>query len=234
MELHTEVRFRVSGREAELWYPESGSSETADYRFDKEKTTIPLQLTERQAVFVVFRKNTSAESLVIPPDIQTEISEVEGPWDISFPPGLGAPDRIKSLDLVSLTKYENDGIKYFSGTASYTTNVNISGKWLTGGAEIILDLGKVCDMAEVMVNGSPTDTLWLSPYRSDITRYVKKGENKIEVRVTNQWTNRLIGDRLAEPGKKVLNSTLFIRGGQPAESGLLGPVRIFSEKKQLP
>jgi hypothetical protein len=57
---------------------------------------------------------------------------------------------------------------------------------------------------------------------------VRKGINTIEIRITNQWTNRLIGDQKAASGSKVLNSTLFVSPRSPLkESGLLGPVIIF-------
>jgi hypothetical protein len=134
------------------------------------------------------------------------------------------------MKLGSWTTNDDQGIKYFSGTATYTTSINAPGKWFQQDSKILLDLGNVGDIAEVIVNGTPADTLWLFPYRSDITRLLKKGNNKLEIRVTNQWTNRLLGDRLAVSGKKVLNSNLFIPGRQPGESGLLGPVKILWEK----
>lgn len=76
-------------------------------------------------------------------------------------------------------------------------------------------------------SGAPTDTLWMFPYRSDITMLLKKGNNKLEIKVTNQWTNRLLGDRAAVSGQKVLNSNLFVPARQLNESGLLGPVKIL-------
>ena len=38
-----------------------------------------------------------------------------------------------------------------------------------------------------------------APYRTDITDYVRNGDNLIEVAVTNNWANRLIGDEQYEP-----------------------------------
>ena len=37
-------------------------------------------------------------------------------------------------------------------------------------------------------------TLWKPPFRLDISDVVKSGKNELEVKVTNLWVNRLIGD----------------------------------------
>ena len=54
--------------------------------------------------------------------------------------------------------------------------------------------GDVRDVAEVAVNGRRYPVLWKAPFRVDVTGAVKPGENALEVRVTNRWPNRLIGD----------------------------------------
>jgi hypothetical protein len=229
-ELKTDVRFRVSGKEVELWHPESGQSEPASYLIEKDKTMVPLQLTERQSVFVVFRNKSNVESRTITPVIQTQLATVEGPWEIAFQSGLGAPDKASSIKLGSWTTNDDQGIKYYSGTATYSASLNVPANWFQKNAKIVLDMGKVGDIAEVIVNGAPSDTLWFMPYKCDITGLLKKGNNKLEIKVTNEWTNRLLGDRIAPAGKKVLNSNLIIMARQPNESGLIGPVRIIMEK----
>ena len=60
------------------------------------------------------------------------------------------------------------------------------------------------DPAQVSVNGKALGTLWKPPYQSDVTGVLKPGANQLEIEVTNEWTNRLIGDRLAPPEKRVL------------------------------
>jgi len=71
-----------------------------------------------------------------------------------------------------------------------------------------------------------------SAYRLDVTGALKPGVNRVEVRVTNEWTNRLAGDRALPVGKKVLGAGPATFGGAAAaplsESGLLGPVRLIS------
>ena len=58
----------------------------------------------------------------------------------------------------------------------------------------VLDLGKVEVMAEVLLNGVNLGVLWKPPFKVDVTSALKSGNNRLEVKVTNLWPNRLIGD----------------------------------------
>jgi beta-galactosidase/beta-glucuronidase len=140
---------------------------------------------------------------------------------------MGAPEKLQMNKLESWTLNTDEGVKYFSGTADYVTTFDAPKKWFQSGSEFLLDMGKVGDIAEVTLNGTPLGTFWKAPYQVDITNVLKKGENRLEIKVTNQWTNRLIGDMKTASGKKVLNSTLRVFPGQKMnDSGLLGPVTI--------
>jgi hypothetical protein len=229
-ELNTNARFRVTGKEAEIWHPESGKTEPASYSFDKNKTTVPLKLDGRQSAFIVFKNKSNVESRTISPEKTTPLTDITGPWDLTFPSGLGAPEKTKFTTLESWTLSADQGIKYFSGTGTYSTTINAPASWFQKDAKILLDLGKVGDMAMISVNGTPADTLWVLPYRADITQLIKKGSNKLEIKVTNEWTNRLVGDRQAPAGQKVLNSNVMVMARQLNESGLMGPVKILQMK----
>lgn len=120
--------------------------------------------------------------------------EIKQKWQVRFPEGLGAPEEITLPKLMSLHKHEDEGVKYFSGTATYTTSFRVKPSMLAGDKAVLLDLGAVEVMAEVIVNGVNKGVLWSRPYVVDVTDVLQPGENKLEVKVTNQWTNRLIGD----------------------------------------
>jgi hypothetical protein len=230
-----DVRFRVSDKEAELWHSDTGEIEPAEYKIENARTTVPLHLAQRESVFVVFRRATSSPPRAMPGQTSTTLETVTGPWDVSFPPNLGAPEKIQLNKLESWTENANEGVKYFSGTATYNKTVSAPQSWFRPGGKITLNLGMVKDIAEVSVNGKALGTLWKEPYRVDITSALKSGENQLQIKVTNQWTNRLIGDRSAPPDKKVLTpSSSMMRGfGGPRqllESGLIGPVTLVSEE----
>jgi len=230
-----EARFRVMGREAEIWKPDTGEIERAGQASAKDGTVVPLELSEREAVFVVFRRPATSPSSTRPSATTTTLTTLNGPWDVRFQPDLGAPPRLQLAKLESWTANGDPGVKYFSGTATYAKSVRVRDEWLRPGARILLDLGRVADLALVTVNGKALGTLWKPPYQVDATGALRRGENRVEIAVTNQWTNRLLGDRLEPAEKKVLGSSGVNPGGigagpNPAapESGLLGPVRLLS------
>jgi hypothetical protein len=231
--LETEIRFRVEGKEAELWDPASGNVQTTAYLLSGKRTVVPVNLTERQSAFIVFRNKTDIPSKSITrPDPVLNI-DITGPWEVSFPSGLGAPEKISIDTLKSWTLNNDEGVKYFSGTATYSSTFEVSKSFLEKGNRFILDLGKVGDMAAVSVNGSESVLLWKAPFHTDLTGLIRKGTNKIEIKVTNQWTNRLAGDMKLATGKKILNSPLFVRASVLNESGLIGPVKIQKFTDQI-
>jgi len=117
-----------------------------------------------------------------------------GPWDIRFPPKRGAPEKARFDKLISWTKHENSGIKYFSGTATNTIKFKLPKGFLKKNQQVWLDLGDVAVIAEVRLNNKKLGTLWHKPFRIEVSKALKKGTNTLEVDVTNLWINRLIGD----------------------------------------
>jgi hypothetical protein len=227
-----EVRFRVGGKEAELWHADTGTNEPAGYSIVDGRTTVPLHLEERESVFVVFRRPAASLSRVIVPARLSPLAALSGPWEVSFPMNLGAPAKLRIVELDSLTANADDGVKYFSGTATYTRTVPAPRVWFRTGHRILLDLGVVKDVAEVSLNGRALGVLWKPPFRLDVTGTLKPGVNRVEIKVTNQWTNRLVGDRAAPADKKVLAAGPPGFGPPPTltESGLLGPVTLIMSK----
>ncbi|HEY0676650.1 MAG TPA: glycosyl hydrolase, partial [Chitinophagaceae bacterium] len=130
-------------------------------------------------------------------DIQKPI-KISGPWDVRFPSQHGAPEKIRLPELISLHKHPMDGVKYFSGTAVYIKSFELSTpkqkdkRWF-------LDLGKVEVMAEVILNGKIPGIIWKPPFSIDVTDALVQGINKLEIKVTNLWPNRLIGDEHLTP-----------------------------------
>ena len=119
---------------------------------------------------------------------------VEGPWRVTFPPNLGAPAETMLPKLISLHLHSEAGVKYFSGTAAYHKVLAVPQSFKAAGRRLFLDLGRVEVLAEVLLNGTSLGIVWKAPYRLDVTDALRAGDNSLEVRVTNLWPNRLIGD----------------------------------------
>src|SRR5262245_19761480 len=227
-----QTRFRVTGRTAEIWRPDTGDIEPAAYSIAGERTTVPLQLDEREAVFVVFRQPAPQQARQVQAPSTSVLATIGGPWDVAFPPNSGAPERIQLVELTPWSAHADEGVKFFSGTATYAKTIQVQPSWIASGARLMLDLGSVNDLAEVVVNGRPVAIAWKPPYRVDVTGALRAGSNDVQIKVTNEWTNRMIGDRGAPPERRVLAPAAGGRGGggvgQPAASGLLGPVRLIA------
>ena len=120
--------------------------------------------------------------------------KIEGPWQLKFPANLGAPNEMISAQLISLHKHSDNGIKYFSGTVTYTKGFTIPEHAFAKNKLFFLDLGRVEVIAQIILNGNDLGILWRRPYRTEITNGIKPGINHLIIKVTNQWVNRLIGD----------------------------------------
>jgi len=221
-----ETTFRVEGKDAELWHAETGNSEPAAYSIADGRTTVPLRLDPNGAVFVVFRKVAAAPSRALPVPAEAAVSSVTGAWDVAFQPDRGAPAKISLDALSSWSESADPGVKYFSGTATYTKTIEAPADWFKAGTKLWLDLGDVKNIAQVSLNGSPFGILWKPPFRVDVTSALKPGANTLEIKVTNLWVNRLIGDQQPGVTKKYTYTAMeFYRADSPLlPSGLLGPV----------
>lgn len=223
-----EARFRVTGKQPELWHADSGRSEPVSYRIENGETIVPLTLGAESSVFVVFRKPAKANSLIIKKVVPTAVAMLDRPWQVAFQADRGAPAGITLPKLASLSDQAEPGVRYFSGMATYTSSFTLP-KSVNAGAPLWLNLGEVGEIAEVSVNGKHVGYAWHKPYRVDLSGVVRKGVNSVEVKVANLWVNRLIGD--AQPGAEKVTWTSFptYRADTALRpSGLIGPVTLES------
>jgi hypothetical protein len=249
--------FRVKGKRPQLWWPDTGRTETvAVYDEGDGRTLIPLALDPCGSVFVLFRAGAAPladrvvsirrggvelsglpakpapetqlqqESVALYPnsggsagyrlevaqagtyELKTaagralnaripELSnpiEIGGPWELEFPKGLGAPERVTLEQLISWTDHPDPGVRYFSGTATYRRKFEAPARMLGKDRALYLDLGRVSVIAQVKLNGHDLGILWKPPFGVDVTAILQAGENDLMVSVVNLWPNRLIGD----------------------------------------
>jgi hypothetical protein len=225
--------FRVTGKLPLLWHPESGNIEAVSYTIEHGQTIVPLHFDAQGSVFVIFEGKAVVPSHMVPARTQKKLATVDGKWKLTFPPNWGAPAETDFPALISWTQSDKDGVKYFSGTATYHKQIDAPKAWFKPGARMLLDLGTVKEIAEVTVNGKPVgEILWKPPFQVDVTDALKPGANELSVKVTNLWPNRMIGD--LQPGvTKTYTWTDFrpFKAVSPLlESGLLGPVTVWSSE----
>ena len=234
---NVDATFRVAGKAPELWDAATGLSQPVSYSIAGGRTTIPLHLDPWGTLFVVFLKPASSAELKIPEPHETTIDSLDhalnSDWRVGFQPNRGAPDH--SVGFHRLTSWSDFpesevGIRYFSGTATYSKTIQVPAALLTPGARLWLDLGDVEDLARVTIDGKDLGVLWKTPYKVDVTRALVPGENRISIEVTNLWVNRLIGDQQPWALKKYTftDFTPYKADSPLLPSGLLGPVRLVS------
>ncbi|HPR31127.1 MAG TPA: hypothetical protein PLK12_03485, partial [Prolixibacteraceae bacterium] len=202
------------------------------WRIKEGRTEVPLNLDANGSVFVVFERTVhETEANEGPNRIETQTVQILDPhWTLSFDPEWGGPGESIEIDsLKSWSSFTDFGIRHYSGTARYTKTI----QWKEAISQRIwLDLGSVHNLAEVTVNGKVCGIVWTHPYRVEITTALQKGENILEIGVTNTWANRLIGDHPLRKEERLTWTTApYVLEGKPLlPAGLLGEVTIDSGK----
>jgi hypothetical protein len=152
-------------------------------------------------------------------------------WNLQFDPNFKGSEKALNLkQLFDWSTSENESIKYYSGTATYTKEFVWNGKLTEA---VYINLGSIANLAEVNVNGIDCGTIWTFPYRMNISKALKKGKNSITIKVTNTWANRLIGDqKLPEKDRLTWTTARYrlVESENLLQAGLLGPVTLESKK----
>jgi hypothetical protein len=152
---------------------------------------------------------------------------------VKFDPQWGGPQSVPFERLVSWPQRAEPGIRFYSGTATYTKTFDLPAREVPGrssaaGRRVFLDLGQVRELAEVRLNGRNLGVLWAPPWRVEITEAVKATGNTLEIEVVNFWPNRIIGDQSLPEDRRFTRTNIrkLTRDTPLLESGLLGPVTV--------
>jgi hypothetical protein len=258
--------FRVSGKRPEVWDPVTGTTRRLMAFIEKNgRTSVRLKFEPHQSFFIVFHEAASSvpasasnpAARAVDFSVPAEVATLDGPWGVAFDPKWGGPAKIIFDKLDDWSLRPEDGIRYYSGIASYTKTVDLpSGVAARSsqGDRLWLDLGTVKNIAAVRLNGHDLGVVWCDPWRVEITSAVKPKGNRLEIRVANLWPNRLIGDEREPPdaeyasGGNLIRWPAWLLEGKPRPSGgrltfstwkhydkdspllpsgLLGPVRVL-------
>jgi hypothetical protein len=156
-------------------------------------------------------------------------------WNVSFDSEMGGPESYQMEELVSWSDIDLDGVKYYSGTATYKREFTIEDGSLSKETDVFVAFEDIQEIARVFINGNDCGITWTPPYKANITQQIKPGTNRITVEVTNTWNNRIVGD-LRNPEEKPYTNTnakvRFTENSPLLKSGLIGKARIFFTNKQ--
>ncbi|MBO4286770.1 MAG: hypothetical protein J5985_01215 [Kiritimatiellae bacterium] len=165
----------------------------------------PIQLAPCGSGFLVLRKPAGSLTANADSDYYQKLPKpfageaVEGfrftsPWRVTF-----GDTAVEMAELSDWTANANPNVKYFSGTAKYSTKFTFAGNGSDRDEARpcrILSLGN-CNkqVAKVILNGKTFAPVWCEPYEVRLSQGdLRTGENTLEIEFTNVWANRLIGD----------------------------------------
>jgi hypothetical protein len=230
-----DASFRVAGRQPELWDPVTGDRRDAKaFRQRQRRTIVPLSLPANGSIFVLFRRAIPLDATG-PAERNFEamrtVAEVEGSWQVRFDPQWGGPESVQFARLTDWSNHPDIGIRYYSGTAVYSTTFDFPESLEGRERRIMLDLGEVKNIAEVKLNDRALGVVWTEPFRVEITDDVRLTGNQLVVHVTNLWPNRIIGDQHLPPDRRYTHTNIakFKADSRLLPSGLLGPVTVLSQ-----
>jgi maltose-binding protein MalE len=231
-EIQINPEFRVSkDLKPQLWDAVSGEVlHLNEFEQTENGISIPLKLKAEQSWFVVF---TNANLNDINAGYQKNFQEpkviqtLKQPFTVDFNnKEIGPKEPVVFNELTDWSKSADEQIKYYSGTAVYTTSFDV--ETLPGDGDLFINLGKVSVMAEVKLNGKEAGGVWISPYRVNVSGLIQLGENTLEIEVVNLWRNQMIKDKMLPESERYTWTVVDdIKEGEAAHSsGLLGPVTI--------
>ena len=218
--------FRMSGRSPQLWNAVDGSIVAPDKWQEKDgRTEVQITLQPNASLFVVFSKESApvAKELAVSASKPLNIKE----WKVTF----ASTSKVVTRDsLFDWSKDADPTIKYYSGHAAYETHFQWKGK----ADKVLLQLGRVDNIATVIVNGVVCGTAWTYPYAIDITSALKKGKNELKIEVVNTWANAIEGnDEGIPPFKGIWTNAKYRRADKTLlPAGLLGPLNLEIESSK--
>ncbi len=228
------VPLAVHAQSALFFDPITGTSGKAKIRTANNATEVYMELEPGQSIILktFTDKNVEAENWhYFTPDGQK--MTLPDNWEITFKESEPAiPGVFKTGKLISWTELANENATKNRGTARYSTRFI----WNDLSAdEYRLSLGDVRESARVYLNGNEVATLFAVPFRTNIGKYLKQGENLLEVEVTNLPANSIRDYDRRGVEWRIFNEINFVDINykktlydkwETAPSGLLGPVTI--------
>ncbi|MDX2429792.1 MAG: glycosyl hydrolase, partial [Bacteroides sp.] len=246
--------FRQNGKKAEYWDPATGEMYKVDHVEISEGTSrVPLTLDAQASLFIVFAPEMEGADNKLSPEAWTgskmvgdiiSSEELEGEWSVYFPEESAGEGIVTFDSLVYWNKRKEDGIRFFSGIASYEKSFDWEELGELSDMRIMLEFGDIIEVGHTYLNDTDLGILWKKPFSVEITEALKPGKNLLRIEVANTWANGLAGDarlpahqrRTKTNVRRLPNAWTYPMSSIPnkdydlIESGLAGPVKITTFK----
>jgi hypothetical protein len=233
------VKLAVKTQSVAIFDPLTGRSGLCKTREGNDGTEVFLQFASDES----FILKTWSDKKINGPEwnyFQPEGKSVElkGHWQLSMIQGTPAVKQVFRIDmLTSWTNFKNDDLKVFAGTGKYVLKFVLPAQKAD---DWQLDLGKVCESARVSINGKDAGIWWSVPFRANVGAYLQKGENTLEIEVTNLSANRISDMDRKGIDWRIYKEINFVdlrykpfsaASWKLVDSGLIGPVTLTPVKR---
>lgn len=223
--------FKVKNKKVIIYDPLKDEFFKSKINQHKEYTSIEINLNGNQSLFIIFSQEKLRYNIKLYNKNKIQKEKILNlKWNVKFFNVLNKEEyNVQIVNLTSWTDFNNDDIRYFSGTAKYSSSFYFNDN--DKRHRIILDLGEVFNVAELFINGKFVSTLWIKPYEIDITNYLINGENLIEIYITNSWYNRFYRELQSEQqSERIMFITNFVLNEGLEKAGLVGPIKLKYKK----
>ncbi len=232
--IDTEIPLSTAAKSVVILNPQTGKWGLAASSISGNSTQVKVQMAPGEAL-ILKAMQASATGM----QTWEYLGEAEQPmlvgesWKLEFTEGGPALPQSRQLEkLQSWTSLQDKQTEAFSGTAVYSTTLNLAEK---EAGEYILNLGEVRENARVWINGQEVGLLWSIPFKAKVGQFLKEGDNSLKVEVVNLMANRIMymdqqgieWRRYHEINFVNINYKPFDASvWEPVSSGLLGPVTL--------
>ena len=233
------VPLQVNAWSVALFNPMTEKTGYGSIRKVNNSTEVYLQLAKGESILLETTNNPVSGQAYAYTNAAGPAQPIGSEWRVIFTnggPTLPAAVKVSKLD--SWTNFASEGVKDFSGTATYTTTFKRpKGKAATW----LLNLGEVQESAKVILNGEEIGTVIGPVYQLEVPASKIKRLNTLVIAVSNSMANRAAYlDRNNIYWKKFYNTNMPARIAanrgadgmftaakwQPRASGLIGPVTL--------
>jgi hypothetical protein len=242
--IHEWIELKEKAASVALFNPMTGNSGIANWRTNSHGfIEVYLQLESFESIIVQSFSVKKTGALYPYAEANDQKQELTGKWEIEFLDGGPVlPPKQSGISLQPWTSLSgNEAFNNFSGVAKYSTSFT---KPAVNPKSWLLDLGKVNETAEVILNGKKIATLIGPVFQVVMPATAIQANNKLEIIVANLMANRIAYmDRSNIPWKIFYNTNmparrrenlkngLFDAGAwKPMVSGLSGPITLTALK----
>ncbi|MGQ7947306.1 glycosyl hydrolase [Flavobacterium sp. WC2509] len=226
------IRLRTTATTAEYWDPTTGQQYILPVAASgKDGLLLNIVLQSNESGFIVVTNEVSSSLSTKLNGQEEKASPIEGEWKVSFDSKWGGPGEVTFNNLTDWTQNTDERIKYYSGTAVYKKSIQLDKA--VSGEQVLLRFPQLGSIARVLINGTAVSTVWCSPWEADITEYIKKGENTLEIQVVNSLNNRMVGDASLPQEKRFTFSYPEIASAKDrlVPSGIIDKVLLVKRSK---